>query len=177
MRFRLVLLTALVFPACGGSPGPPAGDPTAPASASPAAGRVDCSTQSQADFPGAYSRPANLVVGPLAMIGAAGFTDARTVREFGGNKFPLLVRAGHTVTVRVADGASLTYGGLPEGKTFQSITFAACRAGRSSSHADGAEVTFWSGFVRTRAPACIPLDISVDGAPARRVAISLGVRC
>jgi hypothetical protein len=173
VRLRLVLLLALALPACGGSPDPPAGGPAAPASAPLADARANCSTQSQADFPGAFTDPRNLVVGPLVMIGAAGFTDARTVREFGGNKFPLLVRAGHTVTVRV-DGAGLSYGGVPEGR---SITFTGCRPGRAASHADGAEVTFWSGFVRTRAPACIPLDVSADGAPARRVTISLGVRC
>jgi hypothetical protein len=182
MRFRLVLLSALAFSACGGSPGPPAGDPTAPAFASARhelRARVDCSTRSQADFPGAFADPQNLVAGPLVMIGAARFTDARTVRRFGGNKFPLLVKAGHTATVQLAadDGASLTYGGLPEAKAFHSITFAACGPGRSASHADGAEVTFWSGFVRTREPACLALRISIDGGPPRRMPLSLGVRC
>ena len=158
--------------------------------------REDCTTRSEANFPGAFTSPRNLVVGPLALIGGAG-TDARTVREFGGNKFPLLVKAGHTVTVRLAapgrEVAGLAYGRLPQGETklrdaHRSVTFVACRPGRASrrynpngpsgSHADGAAITFWSGFVLTRAPACIPLDIYVDGAPApRRVGLPLGHRC
>jgi hypothetical protein len=67
------------------------------------------------------------------------------------------------------------------------VTFVACRPGaggaalqpegRSGSYADGAAVTFWSGFVLTRAPACIPLDIYVDDAPSlRRVGLPLGRR-
>jgi NADH:ubiquinone oxidoreductase subunit B-like Fe-S oxidoreductase len=39
-------------------------------------------------------------------------------------------------------------------------------------------VTFWSGFVLTRAASCIPLDVYIDGAPsARRVGLALGRRC
>ncbi len=156
----------------------------------------DCSTRSEANFPGAFTSPRNLVVGPLVLIGGA-HTDARTVREFGGNKFPLLVKAGHTVTVRLARPgarvAGLAYGPLPQGETklrdtHQSVTFVACRPGRASrryrpngpsgSHADGAAITFWSGFVLTRAPSCIPLDIYVDDAPSpQRVGLPLGRRC
>jgi hypothetical protein len=131
------------------------------------------------------------------LIGGA-FTDAGTVREFGGNKFPLLVKSGHTVTVRIARGArtlaGLAYGVLPQGRktqlrdTHRTVTFVACRPGKaperyspegpSSSEADGVAVTFWSGFVLTRSPACIPLDIYVDDAPtAQRVGLSLGRRC
>ena len=61
----------------------------------------------------------NRVVGPLALVGGATFTDAATARRFGGNKFPLLVRAGHTVTVSVVPSArrtaSLGYGPPPQG--------------------------------------------------------------
>ena len=50
--------------------------------------------------------------------------------------------------------------------------------GPSGSYADDVPVTFWSGFVLTRAPACIPLDIHVDEAPApRRAELALGRRC
>jgi hypothetical protein len=174
-------------------------DPATPASA-PAArfrgAREDCSTRSEANFPGAFTSPRNLVVGPLVLIGGA-YTDASTVREFGGNKFPLLVRAGHTVAVRLARRrprvAGLAYGPLPQGETklhdtYQSVTFVACRPGRASrsynpngpsgSYADGAAVTFWSGFVLTREPACVPLEVYVDDEPApRRVGLPLGRRC
>jgi hypothetical protein len=146
-----------------------------------------CSTRSGADFPGAFTNPRNLVVGPLVLVGGA-YTSARTVRMFGGNKFPLLVRAGHTVTVRIAPPArrtaGLAYGRLPQGQitlrdTHTSVRFVACRRGRrSQNHADGAPITFWSGFVLTRRPGCVPLEVYVDhDASPRLVGLSLGRRC
>ena len=126
------------------------------------------------------------MVGPLVLVGGA-YTDAATVREYGGNKFPVLVEAGHTVTVRIGRRArrtaGLAYGPRPQGEitlddTYRIVTFVACPDGRSGSHADGVPVTFWSGFVLTRAPACIPLEIYIDGSPSpRRVGLSLGRRC
>jgi hypothetical protein len=159
--------------------------------------REDCRTRSEASFPGGFTSPSNLVVGPLVLIGGAD-TPASTVRDFGGNKFPLLVTSGHTVTVRVGrrarDVAGLAYGPLPQRRevklrdTHRSVTFVACPTGRpsrgydpdgpSASSADGMSVTFWSGFVLTRAPACIPLEVYVDGAAApQRVGLPLGRRC
>lgn len=55
---------------------------------------ADCSMQSGADFGPAFADPANLVVGPLALIGGAGPTPAYMVRRHGGQKYPLLVRPG-----------------------------------------------------------------------------------
>ena len=155
----------------------------------------DCASRSEADFPGAFTSSRNLVVGPLVFMGGA-YTDAETVWEFGGNKFPLLVEAGHVVTVRLAREApkwvGLAYGPLPQGEgkledTYRSVTFAACRPGKptgeyspdgpSGSEADGRSVTFWSGFVLTRKPTCIPLDVYVDDDPPRRVGLALGRRC
>ena len=85
----------------------------------------NCSTRSMADFPGAYSDPHNVVVGPLVLVGAA-HTPARTVREYGGNKFPLLVRAGRRVTVALSRAtrrvAGLGYGPLPQGWTWLRAT-------------------------------------------------------
>jgi hypothetical protein len=158
--------------------------------------REDCSTRSEANFPNAFTSPPNLVIGPLVLVGGA-YTDASTVREFGGNKFPVLVKAGHTVTVRVAQRgrrvAGLAYGPLPQGKArlrdaYQTVTFVACRPGRASrryrpdgpsgSYADGVAVTFWSGFVLARRPTCVPLEIYVDDEPApRRAGLPLGRRC
>ena len=159
--------------------------------------KEECSTRSEANFPGAFTDPRNLVVGPLVLIGGA-HTDAATVREFGGNKFPLLVEAGHVVTVRIAQqarrGAGLAYGPLPQGRetrlrdTHRSVTFIACRPGKvptryspdgpSGSSADGTAVTFWSGFVLTSAPACIPLEVYIDAAASpRRIGLSLGRQC
>jgi hypothetical protein len=123
----------------------------------------------------------------LVLIGGA-YTSAATAREFGGNKFPLLVKAGHSVTVRIARPArrtaGLAYGLLPQGEltlrdTHASVTFVACRRGEpSGNHADGVPITFWSGFVLTRRPACVPLEVHVDDeASPRRVGLALGRSC
>jgi hypothetical protein len=137
------------------------------------------------------------VVGPFALYGGT-YTDPGTVRRFGGNKLPVLVRAGHSVTVRIARrgqaGAGLAFGHLPQGReltlrdTYDRLTFVACRPGRppssysadgpSSSDADGVAVTFWSGGVLTRAPACVPLLVYIDGATRpRHAGVGLGRRC
>ncbi len=149
---------------------------------------VTCAGRSVADFPGAFRDRRNLVSGPLAMMGGGAFTDAATVRRFGGNKFPLLVRAGHTVTVTIAPAsrrlAALGYGPAPQGRELvlrdahRAITFVACPRGKSGgSSADGEPVTFWSGFVLAGAPACVGLDVVADGRPRRRVRLALGRRC
>jgi hypothetical protein len=144
---------------------------------------ADCSTRSEARFPGAFINPRNLVVGPLVLIGAGGTpVFGRT-----GNKFPLLLRAGHRVTVQLSTRtrkvAGLAYGPLPQGEwrlrdAHRVVTFIACRRGeRSGSSADGRPVTFWSGGVLARSPRCVPLLVWVDGEPRpRRAVIRLGVR-
>ena len=149
-----------------------------------------CARQSIAPFPGAYTGSGNLVVGPLAMIGAGRATSAETVARFGGNKFPALVRAGHTVTVelsrRARRSASLFYaiggGGVLTqtrvGDGRRAITFRACSARRARSNADGAPVTFWSGFVVVSRPMCVRLTVWVDAEVApRRARIPLGRLC
>jgi hypothetical protein len=128
-------------------------------------------------------------------VGAGEPTPESVVREFGGNKFPLLVAAGHTVTLRLARAvrslAGLAYGGLgkrplPEGEVrlgdaAHTMTFVACRPGSptrtyrpdgpSASRADGEAVTFWSGFVVMHKPACVPLQVFVDDDPSPREAV------
>jgi hypothetical protein len=49
---------------------------------------VSCARRSEADFPGAFTDPRNLVVGPVVLVGAGEPTPASVVREFGVNKFP-----------------------------------------------------------------------------------------
>jgi hypothetical protein len=158
-----------------------------PAASHERSGREDCATRSEARFPRAFDDARNLVVGPLVLVGGA-FTPADTVREFGGNKFPLLVKAGYTVTVRIGRSArgvaGLAYGRLPQGEVelrdaYQAVTFRACRpGGPSGSDAGGVEVTFWSGFVLARRPMCVPLDVYIDSEPLpRHVGLSLGRRC
>jgi hypothetical protein len=154
-----------------------------PVAQRPAGPRETCATRSMAEFPGAFTQRRNLVVGPLAMMGGAAFTTPETVREFGGNKFPLLVRNGHRVTVELGRGAArLGYGPLPQGKVetadgHRAVAFIACRTG-SGSEADGEPVTFWSGFLLADKPQCVRLRVWVDREPApRRAAVPLGKRC
>jgi hypothetical protein len=172
---------AVALLAFGGQDRSPAATPRAQAGAA----RTRCAQQSSAKFPGAYADRRNLVVGPLALVGASTFTDAATAHRFGGNKFPLLVRAGHTVTVSVAPSgrraASLGYGSLARRDAgvrdgHHTVTFVACSAAESLSTADG-PVTFWSGFVMVSEPRCVPLDVYVDDDRPRRVKIELGRRC
>jgi hypothetical protein len=138
----------------------------------------DCSTRSEASFPAAFADPRNVVVVPLVLVGAA-YTDPGTVVELGGNKFPLLVRAGHRVTVELSPRtrrvASLGYGPLPQGIELYprhghpAVRFIACRR--------GGPVTFWSGFVLTRSPRCVPLAVWVDDERApRRTVLRMGPR-
>lgn len=148
----------------------------------------NCRTQSGARFPGAFTSPRNLVVGPLALIGAGGtpqFVSDSTGTE-GFQKFPLLVKENHRVTVELSQrtrrGAGLAYGPLPQGEVrlpdaHRLVTFIACRNGKSASRADGQPVTFWSGSVLARSPRCVPLLVWLDNRPApRRTVIRLGVR-
>jgi hypothetical protein len=196
MALSAATMAALMLAACGSQakdtvPGTAArattGTTAARADERPHGVVEDCSTRSEAGFPAAFSDPHNVVVGPLVLVGAA-YTPPSTVRAYGGNKFPALVRAGHRVTVAVARPAQrvvgLGYGPLPEGVELAPrdghavVTFIACGAGeRSGSAADGRPVTFWSGFVLTRSPRCVPLDVWVDDEPSpHRTALRMGVR-
>jgi hypothetical protein len=154
---------------------------------------VTCAKRSEADFPRAFADSRNLVVGPLVLVGAGSYTPASVVRRFGGNKFPLLVKAGHRVTLRLSravhGSAGLAYAGmgrrpLPGGEvqlrdTARTMTFVACRRnGPSGSRAGAEQITFWSGFVMTSGPRCLALAVYVDGDRSPRHAqIALGRRC
>lgn len=167
--------------------GPERATPTASPTTHPRGMVVDCSARSEANFPRAFADPRNLVVGPLVLVGGAEATPASAIREFGGQKIAVLVKTGHTVTVQLPRGArsdaGLFYGQggvLRETRlrdAERTITFVSCRPDEpSASGADGA-VTFWSGFVFTRAPSCVPLEVYVDELSPRRVGLSLGRRC
>jgi hypothetical protein len=158
------------------------------AAAAPPHGVVaGCAMQSGASFPGAFTNPRNLVLGPLVMTGARGTPGFSS--SFHGNKFPLLVRAGHRVTLelsaRTRRGAALGYGPLPQGDVdvgegHRVVRFIACRRGAgSASDVDGQPVTFWSGGVLAKSPRCVPILVWIDGARSpRRIVIHLGVdRC
>jgi hypothetical protein len=147
----------------------------------------DCSTRSSAQFPGAFTNPRNLIVGPLVLIGAGGtptvVSNSAGTEVF--QKFPLLVRNGHRVTVELfpnTPGAGLAYGPLPPGETYlrdthRVVTFIACRRGQpSGSSADGRPVTFWSGSVLARSPRWVRLLVWVDAERSpRHAVIRLGV--
>jgi hypothetical protein len=156
--------------------------------AKPPRGVVEnCSTRSEAAFPDAFTNPSNLVVGPLILTGARG--SPQFAPSFHGQKFPLLVRAGHRVTLalspRTRKFAALGYGPLPQGDVgvrdaHRVVTFIACRRGEpSGSAADGEAVTFWSGGVLSTGPRCVPISVWIDGAKRpRHLVIRLGVtRC
>lgn len=146
---------------------------------------ADCSARSGASFPDAFTSARNLVVGPLAIVGAgetASFDPAA-----GGNKFPLLVKGGHRVTLELSPAtrkvAGLAYGPLPQGQLRLSdahrvVTFVACpRGAPSGSNADGESVTFWSGGVLATSARCVPLQVWVDSArQPHRAVIHLGSR-
>ncbi len=181
----LAAVAALAFGLLGSPDPSPAADPRA----QPGAVQTGCSHQSGHRFPqDTYTDKRNRVAGPLALIGGGTFTDAATARRFHGNKYPLLVRVGHTVTLSVPASArrtvSLGYGPLPQGESLDgldghhTVTFVACTPDQvARSSADG-PVTFWSGFVLVREPACVVLDVYLDGATRpRRVKIELGRRC
>jgi hypothetical protein len=186
MTRRLVTALALAAAAAGGCGGSDASAPDPPAAASvataerppaqrPRAVVEDCSTRSEAEFPGAYADPANVVVGPLALVGAA-YTPPDVVAEFGGNKFALLVAPGHDVTLQLSRRthrvAGLAYGPLPQGEvrhrdSHRAVRFVACPDA----------ITFWSGAVVMREPACVPLHVWVDDEPVpRRATLRMGVR-
>jgi hypothetical protein len=193
MRNRLIwalAATASALAGCGGSVATPRAVPATtgdePSRARSRTVAEDCSTRSEASFPGAFADARNVVVGPLVLVGAA-YTPASVVTEFGGNKFPLLVVAGHRVRIelsrRTRRVAGLAYGPLPQGEVHLSdahraVMFVACRRGEpSGSAASGRPVTFWSGFVLTRSPRCVPIDVWVDDErAARSVALRMGVR-
>ena len=137
--------------------------------------RVGCSARSEGTFPGAFTDRNNLVAGPLVLLGGARRTPARVVRRHGGQKYPLLVRVGRTVTVHLPQSThsdpGLAYGRFHENPK-RTLKFVSCR--RSA----GGRVTFWSGFVKTRTPNCVPIEIYSDGAQSPRSrSLSLGARC
>jgi hypothetical protein len=148
---------------------------------------ADCADQASTTFPGAYGDPSNLVVGPLAWLGARGNGNADG--RLGGGyrwKLPVLGRPGHRVSLRIgaaaASFARLKYvhsaGGWDFSGGTRTVLFRACSAARAMSRTDGRPVTFWSGgVVATRGSICLPVEIRIDRGPVRRRTIALNARC
>ncbi|MDP9134584.1 MAG: hypothetical protein M3N56_07120 [Actinomycetota bacterium] len=150
-------------------------------------GRATCAHQSIAAFPRAYTNSRNLVIGPLVLVGARAYSSPETVRRFGGQKYPALVAAGHTVKVAMSARArksnALTYADSVHSSRsvadgLRIVTFQSCSRRDAGSDADGRPVTFWSGGILASAPRCLRLKIWVDGASTpRRARIPIGRRC
>jgi hypothetical protein len=151
--------------------------------------RETCATRSEADFGKPFQDPGNLVAGPFVLVGGAKFTTPSVVRSVKGQKYPVLVRAGHEVTLVVPEEArtlaGLGYGPLPQGEitlveAHKQVTFVACPAAEPSYSMPGETIgptTFWSGFVVAHEPHCVPLDVWVDDEPTpRRIVVELGVK-
>jgi hypothetical protein len=187
-RILLVVSAALLAGCSGGAVSDPkqGASPTVRETSAKAV-TADCSMRSMADFGPAFADPHNLVVGPLLLVGGAEVTPEAVVLAHDGQKFPLLVKAGHTVTVSLPPEArsfaGLAYGPLPQGRlqvrdAHDEITFVACNRDEPSGSRAKGPVTFWSGFVMTSVPTCLPLDVRVDDETTpRRVELSLGADC
>jgi hypothetical protein len=166
---------------------------TAGASASASAGplaaasagveAIGCGSQSQAGFVHTFASPTSVVVGPLAFVA---LRDMRTVTKeniaaHGGFKSPVLVRPGHRVTVSIdppaRSFARLRYshhGERPFARLPHTIRLVACDRARAGSDVDGSPVTFWSGFFELRrAPACVPVTVTVDHRAPRHLRLSV----
>jgi hypothetical protein len=134
----------------------------------------------------AWRAARNLVVGPLAMVGAAEIPGTYH-GGFHGNKFPLYLLAGHRVTLsltpRTRGHAGIAYGPLPQGdvgvaEAHRVLTLIACRRGEYSPNSGGpaGRASFWAGGIVADAPRCVPLLMWVDKERApRRAVIHLGV--
>jgi hypothetical protein len=149
---------------------------------------ADCSLRSMYHFGNEYENGSNFVDGPLVIGGAREWTSPSTIRGVGGNKYPVLLRPGHVATLQIPTEArsfaALGYGPLPQGEigldeAHDTVTFRPCGAGESSgSSAAGEPVTMWMGFIVTPKPACVPIDVYVDGSlKPRRVEVEHGVDC
>lgn len=164
-----------------------AGAGTVATAARPSHGRATCAHQSSAAFTGAYTSARNLVVGPLVLIEGRVYSSPETVRRFGGQKYPALVAAGHTVKIALSRRArrtnALTYAdsvhstrNLADG--LRDVTFHACSRRSAASQADARPVTFWSGSILASAARCLHLKIWIDGSSrARHARIPIGRRC
>ncbi len=179
MRVALLTLATVTIVACCATAAAPAQPEGAPAT---------CRTQSSARF---FKSAHNLVVGPLVVVGGRDYSSPEVIAEFGGQKYPAVVLAGHRVTVELSRGVrrstSLLYADdkwkLPDRDPavrdgHRVVGLRACTSDQARSRYDGRKATFWSGSVLTTVPRCLSLRIWVDdGRTPRRARIALGKRC
>ena len=165
-----------------------AGAALAAAPRPPEGAAATCHHQSSAGF---RKSARDLAIGPLLMVGAREYSSPAVIARFGGQKYPMVLLAGHRVTVElpraVRRTASLLYaddhwkqpdGERTVGDGHRVVAFRACTAARAGSSYDGRDATFWSGFVLTTVPRCLRVRVWIDDEPTpRRVSIALGKRC
>lgn len=122
---------------------------------------VGCPQQSFGTFP-TIDRKASVVRGPLVLGGwrSLNIVDQQYFDDVHGSfKTAILLRPGHTATIRVT-GGKVRYGGRPLATRYR---FRAC-ADQPGSTANGRPIVFWPGRLRTtRFPACIRVRIRIDG--------------
>ena len=131
-----------------------------------------------------FTRPRNLVVGPLALLRAGrtlGYAHA-----VGGNKLFVVVKGGHLVTLELPrdtrPDVGLVFGKFPSANVTlrharRVVAFKACRRGESSAPWGGGPVSGWVGGLLASAPRCVPLLVWVDDEPTpRRAVIRFGVK-
>lgn len=147
----------------------------------------DCSTIRGVTAAREFTKPRNLVVGPLAILRAGGIFARGILPHAGavgevGDKLFVLVKGGHRVTLELSRstrrGAGLAFGPYPDGEvrfrdTRRVVTFVACRRGesRATSPPTGWPVSGWVGFLIVRSPRCVPIRIWVDDEPRPRQAV------
>jgi hypothetical protein len=135
-----------------------------------------------------FKLPQNLVVGPLAVLGARpmlGFWNPYEKR-YGGNKLLVLVEGGHRVTLELPEQTrqDARFDGFGRSRdTARVVTFRACssegKPTRASLYFPRTDwpVSGWVGALKARAAGCVPLRVWVDDEPSpRRTVIPLGVR-
>ena len=171
----LMLLLALLVPAAAQAKRPPVVGTCGGANAG-------------GTFAGAFAdRSRNVIVGPLSLPFAASHTDVSPalINRFGGDKFPVLLREGRTATIRIAKALRPVPAGYERvplaeaafsvrGRPVRSLVFRACPRGEAQNVVDGVRVTFWMLWITVRAPACVYLDISIDGKRTRKRTTSWG---
>ena len=134
----------------------------------------------------AFTRPRNLVVGPLAVLRAGRMLEYAP--NVGGDKLFVVVRGSHRVTLELSPRTRVDagLGFVPPRDPFdwtlrnarRVVTFVACRRGEYpwTPPPDGWPVSGWVGFLLARSPRCIPLLVWVDDEPSpRRAVIRFGV--
>lgn len=145
----------------------------------------NCATQSGADFPGAFTSPHNLVVGPLVLVGAGGTPQfvwdpsATRLPEVPGARQGEAPGDGRAVA-EDSPGRRARLRAAPPGRE-PPLRHASRRDLRRVQERQREQrrrrpVTFWSGGIIALSPRCVPLLVWIDTRRTpRRVVIHFGV--